>query len=296
MPAAGALRYERRPTALGAARATVAAGYGVSIAVAALFVTNPLMLGALLVAVLGAGFAARCGAAYRLTLRWTLLPIVLTTVLINALVNREGLTVIARLGDWGVLGQVDVTLEAVVYGLLYALRLVIVALAFVLVYCNADSDELLGASRRVAPRSALAALLGTRLVPVLAADARRLAAAQRCRPAPPTKARGRALVLRASVRGAIDRSLDAAAVLEMRGFAAARRPPRSRAARSRHDLAFTASSLAVLAACVAADALPGAGFSAFPLLALGVTPALLALCLFVMLAALLPFCDRRGVA
>ena len=40
-------------------------------------------------------------------------------VLVNVLVSRDGLTVFARLGDWGVLGQVDLTLEALVYGLVF---------------------------------------------------------------------------------------------------------------------------------------------------------------------------------
>ena len=34
-----------------------------------------------------------------------------------------------RLGDWGVLGQMNLTVEAVVFGLVFAMRLLIVALA-----------------------------------------------------------------------------------------------------------------------------------------------------------------------
>jgi energy-coupling factor transport system permease protein len=295
MARAAAIAYARRPTALGAARATVAAAFGVSIAFAALFVQHPLMLGALLACVLIAGVQAQCTPAMALTLRWTLVPLVLTTVIINALVSREGLTVLARLGDWGAFGQVDVTLEAVVYGLVYALRLVIVALAFVLVYCNVDTDELLVASRRLAPRSALAALLGTRLMPVLADDARRLAQAQRCRPEPPSKTRGRLLVVRAAVRGAIDRSLDSAAVLEMRGFAESARPGRRRDPRSRHDIAFIAASAVIILAAVLSNALPGNEFATYPTISWAVTPALLVLCAAVVLAGSLPFAARRGV-
>src|SRR6202007_3154255 len=103
----------------------------------------------------------------------TTIPLLVLTVLVNVLVNREGLTVFARLGDWGVLGQVDLPVEAVVYGLVFACRLVL---------CAADPDQLLFALRRISPRSALTAALATRLVPVLGEDARRLAEAQRCRP------------------------------------------------------------------------------------------------------------------
>ncbi len=293
--AGAALGYARRATALGATRATVAAAYGVGIAVAALYVQHPLMLASLLTAVIVSGVLANCWRAMLLTLRWTLLPLVLTTVVINAIVSREGLTVVARLGEWGPLGQVNVTLEAIVYGLVYALRLVIVALAFVLVYCSADPDELLLASRRLAPRSALAALLGTRLMPVLAADARRLADAQRCRSRQPSKSRGRALVVRAGVRGAIDRSLDAAAVLEMRGFGDPRRPPRAHHPRSRHDIAFIFATAVILAAAIVSNALPGSHFSAYPLVSVAVTAPLVLLCLVTVTASVLPFLDRRGV-
>ena len=64
-------------------------------------------------------------------------------MLVNVLVSREGLTVFARLGDWGVLGQVNLTVEAVVYGLVLALRLLVVTLACLLIVCAANPDELL---------------------------------------------------------------------------------------------------------------------------------------------------------
>ena len=72
-----------------------------------------------------------------------MLPILLLTVLVNVLVSREGLTVFARLGDWGVLGQVNLTVEAVIYGLVLALRLLVVTLACLL-------DRLRGGPRRAA--------------------------------------------------------------------------------------------------------------------------------------------------
>ena len=42
--------------------------------------------------------------------------------LINALVSRDGLTVIVRLGDLPILGHTDITLEATVYGAILGLR------------------------------------------------------------------------------------------------------------------------------------------------------------------------------
>ena len=248
--AASAIAYHRRASPLHAARATVAAAYGAAIAAAALLVEHPLLLGALLVAVLAAGAAAGVGREMGRAARVGVLPVLLLTVIVNALVSRSGLTVIARLGDWGVLGQVDVTVEAVVYGLVFGLRLMVVSLACLLIVCAADPDQLLLAFRRISPRSALTAALATRLIPVLGQDARRLSEAQRCRPgAPATGVRARMAIMRATVAGALDRSLDVAAVLEMRGYGAQGRralPPGPRSG-SRHDLAFAASAAALLA-------------------------------------------------
>ena len=80
-------------------------------------------------------------------------------------------------------------------------------------------------------------------MPLLAADAQRLAEAQRTRAGRRSArgARGRARAARAVVGGSLDRAMDVAATLEVRGFAAA--GPARRALRrpwSRHDLAFLA--------------------------------------------------------
>jgi energy-coupling factor transport system permease protein len=211
-----------------------------------------------------------------------------------------------------VLGQVNLTLEAVVYGLVFGLRLLVVTLACLLVVCCADPDELLVALRRISPSSALTAALSTRLVPVLAADARRLAEAQRCRPDGGARGtRGRLAVLRATIAGALDRALDVAAVLEMRGYGAStarraegstrrgrlRDPRAARRARplSRHDLAFVAAALALPALALIAKLGGAGGFDAYPLVSLTAEPATFVLAALLTLAALAPFVDRRGI-
>ncbi len=290
------LAYRRRATPLHAARAPVAAAYGGALATAALIVDHPLLLLALGIAVLGAAVAAGVGPELSRAARRSVIPMLLLTVLVNAIVSRGGLTVIARLGDWGVLGQVDVTLEAVVSGLVLGLRLLVVSLACLLVVCTANPDELLFALRRLSPHSALTATLTTRLIPVLGEDARRLAEAQRCRPDGGARgARGRIQVLSATVSGALERSLDVAAVLEMRGYGSARRVHRARAPRSRHDLAFGASAVGLIALALLAQLSPAGAFAAYPLLSMALTPATFALALLAPLIALAPFADRRGI-
>jgi energy-coupling factor transport system permease protein len=290
--------YRRLASPLHAARASIAAAYGLALATAALIAQHPLLLLALLCSVLAAAAAAGVGREIARAALSAALPIALLSVLVNVLVSRNGLTVFARLGDWGVLGQVNLTLEAVVYGLVFALRMLIVTLACLLVFCTADPDELLFAVRRISPRSALTAALATRLIPVLAQDARRLAEAQRCRPDGGARGtRAKLAILRASVSGALERSLDVAAVLEMRGYGARGRARGGSGRRplSRHDLAF-----AIAAACLPALALAGAvgpiaSFHAYPLVSLPLTWAWIAGALIAVLVALAPFADRRGI-
>jgi energy-coupling factor transport system permease protein len=288
--------YRRRASPLHAARAPIAAAYGAALATAALLVEDPLLLGALLAAVLAAACAAGVWRALAGALRVTTVPVVLLIVLVNVLVNRGGLTVFARLGDWGVLGQVNLTVEAVVYGLVVALRLLVVMLACLLIVCAADPDELLLACRRVSPHSALTATLATRLIPVLAQDATRLAEAQRCRPDGGARgARGKLAILRATIGGALDRSLDVAAVLEMRGYGARGRVPPARRALSRHDLAFATATVGVLGVAVLANLDGAAAFQIYPLVRLSLPGSAFALAALTLAIALAPFANRRGI-
>jgi energy-coupling factor transport system permease protein len=305
------LAYRRRASPLHAASGPVAAAYGVALATAALLTEHPLVLAALALAVLGAAAAAGVARPISRVALISLPIMLLSVVAVNLLASRQGLTVFARLGEWGPLGQVDLTVEALVFGLVFTLRLLIVALACMLVVCTADPDELLLAFRRFSPRSALTLSLATRLIPVLGQDARRLAEAQRCRPDGGARGTTAKLVLvRATVSGALERALDVAAVLEMRGYgstprtarprrlggAGARRLPRiDLRRRSRHDLGFALAACAVLALSIAAAIGGLAPFSAYPLVSFKVDPGVLALCVLLSALALAPFADRRGI-
>ena len=122
---------------------------------------------------------------------------------------------------------------------------------------------MLGLFRRLSFRSALTVTLSTRIVPVLLRDSHRLADAQRCRPGHPPS---RVALMRAATAGAFDRALDVAAALEVRGYGAARRPQRWQRPWSRHDLAFAASSLAIVALAVAGRVAGLGAFRRYPAL------------------------------
>lgn len=289
------LFYRRMASPLHATRAGVGAIWALTLTTVTLALFHPLVLVALLLAILGSAGGARVGRQLRRSLR-TALIVAVPIVVINVLVSRDGLTVFARLGDLGPFGQGNLTLEAVVYGLVIALKVTLLILITTLAGLAVDPDEMLRVFRRLSFRSALTASLATRMIPLLAADAQRLSEAQRTRPRGAQQgARGRLALLGAVIGGSLDRAMDVAATLEVRGFAIARRAPRVRRPWSRHDLAFAASAVAI-AAIALFGALTGAdSFSAYPLVHMPVSGRTLALCIGLVAAVLLPFCDRRGI-
>lgn len=287
------IAYRRRPTPLHAARASAGAAWCLALAAVAVAFDHPAVLAAAGVAALAAGALAGVGRSLLRTLLIAL-PIALLAAVINPFVAHQGLTVIARLGEVPVLGRLDITLEATVYGAVTGLRLVVLVLAGGLYTLCVDPDEVLRLVRRVSFRSALTATLATRLVPVLARDARRVADAQRCRPGPPPS---RVALLRAVAGGALDRAVDVAAALETRGYGAARRAPRGgRRPWSRHDLAFAASAAGLVGLAVGGRVAGVADFDAYPTLHAAGGPGLVAFVVAILVVALVPFADRRGIA
>lgn len=262
-----------------------------SLALAALLASNPVVLAAVLISIFLAGVAA--GLAREMCKAALLaLPLAIVIAVINALVSREGLTVIVRLGDLPVLGHTDITLEATVYGGVLGLRAAALILCGALYTFAVDPDEVLRLFRRVSFHSALTATLATRLVPVLVRDSRRLADAQRCRPGRPPS---RIALMRAATAGMLDRALDVAAALEVRGYGAARRPPRSRTPWSRHDLEFASATAGALGIAIAIRVAGLAPFRAYPALHFGLgLPAMMA-CAGLVACVLAPFLDRRGI-
>jgi energy-coupling factor transport system permease protein len=293
------LFYRRIASPLHAARASIGAVWALSLTAAALLLYHPLCLLALLVGVLGAGRGAGVGPRLTRSLR-TATIVALPIVVINVLVSRQGLTVFARLGDLGPFGQGDLTVEAAAYGGVIALKVTLLILVTSLAGLAVDPDELLRIFRRLSFRSALTATLATRMLPVLAADSQRLAEAQRTRPGgAPAGTRGRVALISAVVGGSLDRAMDVAATLEVRGFATARSPGKgkggARRPRSRHDLAFAASAAAILGLAIVGRLAGVASFDSYPRLQMPTDAGTLALCAALIAATLLPFCDRRGI-
>lgn len=282
--------YRRRSSPLHAARAAAGGAYCLALAMCALIFQHPLVLGAAAVAALGAAAGARVGREALRTARFTL-PMALLVAAVNALVVRDGLTVFLRLGELPPFGRIDLTVEALVFGLVIGVRVIVVVLCCALFTAAVDPDQVLRLFRRVSFRSALTAALATRMVPVLARDARRMADARACRPCPGP----RIAVLRAVATSALDRAVDVAATLEVRGYGAANAARPVRAPWSRHDLAFATAAVTLLVLAVVARLAGVADFAAYPSLSAPVGAAEVAVALGLVVVALLPFADRRGI-
>jgi energy-coupling factor transport system permease protein len=283
--------YRRAASPLHAARAAAGSAYCAALAAVALIADHPVILVAVLIAEVGAAAAAGAGRQFRRAALLTA-PFALAIAVINPIVTRDGLTVIARAGEVPWLGNLDITLEATAYGGVLALRAVALVLAGALYASAVDPDEVLRLFRRVSFRSALTAALATRMVPVLARDAGRLAEAQRCRA---TGTAPRLAVVRATATNALDRAIDVAATLELRGYGTARRAPRGRRPWSRHDLAFAAAAVGLVGLAVAGELTGATRFDAYPRLEASAGPGLIGVAVAMVACALAPFVDRRGI-
>jgi len=280
--------YRRRSTPLHTARAGAAAGFCAAFALVPALYEHPLTL---LAAGAGVFVAAASAGVTREVRRAVLLglPIAIVIALLNPIVSQNGETLLVR--GWEVLGQrFDVTLEATVFGLVAGLRVLVLVGAFGLFNAVVDPDELLRAVRRVSYRSALTASLATRLVPVLVRDAGRMGEAARCRarPAP------RTAVARAAIASALDRAVDVAAALELRGYGSAAKPPRRRRPWSRHDLRVAAGAVLVAGVAIGARVAGVGEFHPYPSLEMAAGPPEAALAMALVVCGAIPFAGRRA--
>ena len=290
--------YTPRPGPLQAASPGAAVAYLGSLVVVCFLYSSPIVLLAAGVAVVTAGLLAGARDAVGTGLRMGLL-LALLIAAVNVLVTSRGETVLARLGDWPLLGQMDITGEALVAGVALGLRAAVVTIAFAVYSACVDPDRVLRALRPIAGRSALTATLVSRFVPVAAADAARLRDAAQLR-GPAAAPVGRASLARRLLAGSLDRAVDVAATLELRGYAleasqaGSREERRARASagrvsdRSRFDSRFFAVGTAVLLAAIAAKVAGADGFATYPRVEIGASAETIAISLVVLAAGFAP--------
>jgi energy-coupling factor transport system permease protein len=289
--------YTPRPGPLQSASPGAAVAYLGALVVVAFLYSSPLVLAAVGVAAGLAGVLAGASGAVRAAIKLGLV-IALPIVVVNALVVDRGATVLLRLGEWPLFAQVNVTAEAIADGAIFGLRAVVVMIAFAVYSACVDPDRVLRALRPIAGRSALTAALISRLVPVAAADASRLRDAGHLR-GPAAAPLGRATLIRRLMAGSLDRAVDVAATLELRGYSLG--PHRSfhgrlwplggtksSIVRSRFDRRFFVTGAFVLFAAIAGKVVGADGFNAYPTIEIGAEPATVALSVLIVLSGLAP--------
>lgn len=280
------LAYAPRRGPLGAARPWIAAVYLAPLAVIAFTFANPLVLLATGTAAAGAGIAAGAGRSIAQPLRWSL-GLAVMVVAVNAIASQRGDTVLFRGSELPVVGRIDITLEALAEGGVLALRILVALIVFAVWSACVDPDRVLRAVRPFAARSALTATLVSRLVPTAAADGARMAEAGRLR-GPAAAPVGRAALVRRLVAGALDRSVDIAATLELRGYGLGIRSRLPRHRREPGEGALLAAGVAGLVAIALAAASGIASFDAYPRVAIELGPETLLFALAVPAFALAP--------
>ena len=208
-------------------------------------------------------------------------------VAVNALASQRGDTILVRGPEVPVLGTLDITAEALAEGAVLALRITIVFAAFAVHTACVDPDRLMRLARPLARRSALTATLIARLAPLAAADHARVSEAAALR-GPGAAPVGRVALLRRLVSGSLDRAVDVAATLELRGYAGAAPGRAPRRPRAPGDLAFALSGLGALGLVVTARLAGLAGYESYPQITIDTGAATLALAAALPAAALFP--------
>jgi energy-coupling factor transport system permease protein len=285
-----ALAYTPGRSPLHRASPGAAIAYLGALATVGFIYSSPLVLIAGGLATVLAGVAAGAARAVKASLKLGV-TLLIFMIVVNALVTHRGDTILIRGWDMPVLGNTDITLESLAAGATIGLRVVAIVLAFAVYSACVDPDAVLRVIRPVARRSAITAGLVTRMVPLAVADGARLREAVALR-GPGAEPVGRPAMARRMLEGSLDRAVDVAATLELRGHSLGIRPQRRRE-RSRDDLPLYASGAAILAAAVAARIASAGEFDTYPRISMDTGALTLALCAALIGLAAVPFAVRR---
>jgi len=252
---------------------------------------DPIVLAAATGGAAIAGILSGAGRAVRFSFRIGGI-LLLTMIVVNALVTSRGETVLARLGTWPLLGRVDVTAEAIAAGAVIGMRALGTMVVIGVWSACVDPDRVLHAAHGLARRSALTATLITRLVPLAAGDYSRLGEAARLR-GPAAAPVTRPAMAGRLLAGSLDRAVDVAATLELRGYSLEASPAPNPRRRSRYDRRFVLAGIALTLTALALAVTGAGGLVAYPRVIWELTPATIFAAL-VFLASGLVACRRNG--
>lgn len=227
-----------------------------AVVLAAMVLTHPNYLLALLVGTIIVAAAGRVLREWWSFMRLFAL-IALMVVVINALVSSRGETIFWE-GPyiWG-FGQLSISLEGIVFGIVMALRLYVVVAAFTIVSLTVHPDEFTHLLARFAYRSGLAVSLSTRFYPAVVRDAASIMDAQRSRGLDidtggrVARIRHRMPVIMPLFHSSLERAVGTAEAMEARGFGSTERTRWMRRRWNARDIVAVTSAAAITALSIA---------------------------------------------
>jgi energy-coupling factor transport system permease protein len=226
--------------------------FGTAACTLAFAADQPLILAAVAAGAVALHFAARRRRRMYLVAG---LVVGLGVMLLNPLVQANGDLILFELPDIPII-DLQVTLEEVVAGAAMGLRAFAVTVLLGALLAHIDPDRLLAAASRLMPRSALAASIAARMLPTLERDAVSLSETARLRGVSlssgrwSSRARTAGALATPLVGSALERSLDVAEAMAVRGYGSG---PRTRMA----EPAMSAPEWTVLALAVPLGTLAG---------------------------------------
>ncbi|KEO84505.1 energy-coupling factor transporter transmembrane component T [Tumebacillus flagellatus] len=192
---------------------------------------------------------------YARTLKFSI-PILLMILVINTLVNKNGATLLCRTANLPVLGQIRITWEALLYGLVMGLRMLVFFAIFALMRNWLSADRALGLSAKVAKRSAVTAMMTTRLIPYLSEQSQQIGDVLRTRGVKfdeggvLQRLAARRPLLNVLLLSSLEGSWQVAEAMEARGFGQGKRTSYTKERWSKFDLYAWLCFLGVVALVV----------------------------------------------
>lgn len=265
--------YRDKDTLLHALHPLTALLLVLTLAGSALLLDNPLYAALFCCGVLGLILATEVWSECRMFLLIGLIT-ALFIVAINPLVNHQGEHILVygpRLPWWG---NLNITLEALLYGLFAGLRVFTVIAACGLLSVAVNPDDLLDLLARFSLRSSLSAALAVRLYPGMVTEAARIREVQMIRGErlagggawPRFKAH---LPLWFSLfQGSLDRAACIAEAMSARGFGSGKRTPYHHRGFRARDAIVAFLALGILAIVLTAVVSGKSSYSFFPAVSL----------------------------
>jgi len=279
----------------------------VSVFVAALVLDNPLFMLILFLSTLPFVAAAKVWREWASFMKHALY-ICLAIIVINALVSYNGSHVLAEAPfSLPVMGTPRITVEAIVYGVGMAIRLLAIISAFAVLTLTVNPDDLMLSmiKMKLPYKSVLVMALSTRFVPTLLGDAERISDVQRSRGLEldrgrlPGRVRRSMHVMIPLLSNSLDRTVQISEAMESRAFGSGTKRTYYRDVKvSRVDMLTVLLGLAPCALVIVMAVLGYGNYSYYPTLGgmnLGAAEwAMLPfLALLVSAPALLAFLKRR---